>query len=46
MIKTLDGTVIKETAYAKAVKAWARDGKKYPLETYMVTVCSCGCTKR
>jgi len=45
-MKTLNGKVIKETSYGKAVKAWARDGKKYPLATYMVANCSCGCSKR
>jgi hypothetical protein len=32
--------------YVNAVKAWNRDGKKYPLEAYMVTDCDCGCTNR
>lgn len=45
-MKTLDNTIVKETAYSKSVKAWVRDGKKYPLETYMITECTCGCTGR
>lgn len=45
-MKTLDNTIVKETSYGKAVKEWSRNGKRYPLETYMVTECSCGCIYR
>ena len=45
-MKTLDGTIVKPTAYGNAVKAWAKDGKKYPLASYLVNNCNCGCTNR
>ena len=35
-----------ETITKEVIKAWKLDGKKYPLETYLVTECSCGCTNR
>tara|TARA_R100000654_G_scaffold46688_1_gene72887 strand:+ start:421 stop:564 length:144 start_codon:yes stop_codon:yes gene_type:complete len=45
-VKTLDGTTVKPTAYGNGVKAWAKDGKKYQLDSYLVNNCNCGCTNR
>jgi hypothetical protein len=30
----------------RAIEAWKRDGKKYPIEAYRVTDCDCGCSER
>ena len=32
--------------YINALKSWVKGGKKYPLESYLVNECDCGCTLR
>jgi len=32
--------------YINALKSWVKDGKKYPLESYLVNECDCGCMER
>ena len=37
---------ISQEQYINALKSWVKGGKKYPLESYYVAECDCGCTKR
>ena len=32
--------------YINALKMWVKGGKEYPLESYLVNKCDCGCTER
>ena len=39
-------SMIEQEQYLNALKSWVKGGKKYPLESYLVNECDCGCMER